>query len=199
MHKSADLIRANYRTVPAAAIVALGTVPLTLPEEFFGRPRVREHTDHAVISFMASGLVDLVGLIRLFFPRDYKRPRTHPCGRIFDGYRVFQPIFAYAFEPFDQVQVLMRALKVSLMREVRDVDHQRVALPPAARIPLPEPDARRQVLAAVDRNRADETRPLPPVNRDADLPRRLHDPIVGVELRQSAGQTPLHQRTIFRT
>src|ERR1700680_2273186 len=148
---------------------------------------------------MTIGLVDLVFLIGLLFQRLHCRPRTRPCGRIFDSYRVLKPILAYAFEALDHVSVLTRAQIIRLGREVRNVDDQRVALPMAARIPLIGPDARRQVLAAVDRNCADETLPLERVHYDADLSWRLHDAIERVQMRQLPGQTALLQSTVFRT
>src|SRR5579863_2695474 len=69
----------------------------------------------------------------------------------------------------------------------------------AARISLIGPDARRQVLAAVDRDCADETLPLECVHYDADLSWRLHDAIERVQMRQLPGQTSLLLRTVFRT
>src|SRR6516162_11207072 len=68
-----------------------------------------------------------------------------------------------------------------------------------APIPLIGPDARRQVLAAVDGNCTDETLPLERVHYDTDLSRRLHNAIERVQMRQLPGQTSLLQRAVFRT
>src|SRR5882757_8301288 len=103
----------------------------------------------------------------------------------------------------DQMQVLAGALVVGLRTEVRHIDHERVALPVAARVAVPLADAARQVRTSVHDDVALPALTLAHIVEYRDAARRLHDPAEaagrGTEFRQSAGQAAIRQRAILRT
>src|SRR6266853_818150 len=101
------------------------------------------------------------------------------------------------------MQVLARPKGIGFRTEVGHVDHQRVALPMAARVAVPLTDTGRQVGAAIHDDIALPPLPLTHVVEDRNAARRLHNPAEtaggAAELRQSAGQAALRQRAVLRT
>ena len=95
------------------------------------------------------------------------------------------------------MQVLARALEFPLRTEIRDVDNERVSLPPAARIAVPEADVGCSVLAAVHGHHANKPLSLSRIVINAHLSRRLHDLIDGAEIRKKPGETTLGQRAVL--
>src|SRR6516165_11357032 len=87
-------------------------------------------------------------------------PGAGPHGRILDGGDVFEHGRALARPPLDEMQVLARAAVVGLGAEIGHVDHERVALPVAARVAEPLPDAGRQMRASVHDDAALPSLPL---------------------------------------
>src|SRR5216684_1545172 len=93
----------------------------------------------------------------------------------------------------DQMQVLAGALVIGLRTEVRHIDHERVALPVAARVAIPLADAARQVRTSVHDDVALPALTLAHVVENRDAARCLHDPAEAAaeqaaELGQSAAQ-----------
>src|SRR5262252_10874177 len=103
----------------------------------FHAPSV-EQTREAKVSFDTARLgikpILLVALPGKFL---HHRPRPGPYGRIFDGDPVFERGRARSRPALDKVQVLARALKISLRSEVCHVDQERIALPTAPRVAVP--------------------------------------------------------------
>ena len=104
-------------------------------------------------------------------------PGSRPCRRIFDGESVQDGIVGDAREPLDHAQVLAGSSKRILAVEVRRLDHQRIALPAAARDADPLAKALRRLRAPVER---DDPRVVDHLGENHGLARRLHDLIVGV-------------------
>ena len=75
-------------------------------------------------------------------------------------------------EPLDDVQVRRRAAIAGVLREVRDVDDERVAFPVAARVAEIRADRRREVRPAVER---DDARVVDHLVANRDVARALHD------------------------
>src|SRR5215831_13754350 len=130
-------------------------------------------------------------------------PGLRPHRRIFDRDDVFERSWPRARPALDQMQVLARALKISLRAEVRHVDDERVTLPVTTRVTVPLADMGRQVRTAVHDDVALPPLPLTDVVEDRDAAGRLHDPAEaagrGPKLRQPAGQAAVRQRAILRT
>src|SRR5258708_16228912 len=101
------------------------------------------------------------------------------------------------------MQVLTGPLVGRLRTEVSHIDHERVALPVAARVAIPLADAARQVWTSVHDDVALPALTLAHVVKNRDSAGRLHDAAEaagrGAEFRQSAGQAPVRQRAILRT
>src|SRR5438093_8670536 len=98
------------------------------------RARARENARQRVIPFVTRRLVDLIGLLVQFRQRQLDRPRACEGGRILDGDAVRQQIGPGPGVPLGQMQVFARSLEIGLVREIRHLDDERVALPPAARV-----------------------------------------------------------------
>src|SRR5262245_43886462 len=99
-----------------------------------------------VISLDAARLV--VNSILLFaLPAEFLLygPGPRPHRGIFDCDGVVEGGRACPCPAFDHMQVLARATIIVLRTEVRNVDHERIALPAAARVAVPLADAGRQV------------------------------------------------------
>src|SRR2546422_6950324 len=99
--------------------------------------------------------VRLIVLPGIFLPDG---PRFRPRGRIFYCDGVLDRVRSSALPAFDQMTVLAGSHEVGLGAEIGDIDHQRIALPSAARIAKALPDISRKMRAAVDRDNA-----LPPL------------------------------------
>src|SRR5687768_4163182 len=119
------------------------------------------------------------------------RPWSGPHRRILDPDRVLERVRVKARPPFDEVQVLVGTLEVGLWREIRHVDDQRLALPPAARIPPPLADVRRKMRSVGDRDEAIPPLSLPRVVENRELSAGLHDATETAEIRQGGAQTTL--------
>src|SRR5262249_17910616 len=130
-------------------------------------------------------------------------PGPRPHRRIFDRDLVGEGLWSRARPSLDEMQVLARPEGIGLRTEVGHVDHQRVALPVAAGVAIPLPDAGRQMRAAVHDDVALPALALPDVVEHRDAALRLHDAAEtaggAAKLRQSAGQASLPQRTVLRT
>src|SRR5207245_9079770 len=111
-----------------------------------------------IVSFDAARLIiNSVLLLALLSELLLDRPRPRPHRRILDRDGVFERARPGPRPAFEQMQVLARALIISLRTEVRHVDHQRIALPMAARVAVPLAEAGRQVRTSVH-----DDVPLPP-------------------------------------
>src|SRR5260370_24729926 len=101
------------------------------------------------------------------------------------------------------MQVLTGALVVGLRTEVRHIDHERVALPAAARVAIPLADVARQVWTSVHDDVALPALTLADVVKNRDAAGRLHDAAEaagrGPQFRHSAGQAAIRQRAILPT
>jgi hypothetical protein len=87
----------------------------------------------AIVSFDAARLViGSVFPVALFGELLLDGPWPRPHGRIFDRNDVFERGRPGASPALDHVQVLARPLKIGLWTEVRDVDHEGIAVPAAA-------------------------------------------------------------------
>src|SRR5438132_10499164 len=75
-------------------------------------------------------------------------PRFGPRGRVFYGDAVLERFRTGPRPAFDQMPVLARPHEVGLGTEVGDIDHQRFALPAAARIAKTLPDMARKMRSA---------------------------------------------------
>ena len=131
----------------------------------------------------------------------FYRPRPRPHGRIFDGDLVFECGGGAPRPAFDHVQIVARALKISLRTEIRHVDHERIAFPMAARVALPLTYVRRQVWTSVHHDVALPPLALAHIVEERDATWRLHDPAEAADpaskLWQPGGQATLGQRTVL--
>src|SRR5262249_46633117 len=85
-------------------------------------------------------------------------PRSRPGRRIFNRDHVLKRVGIQARPALDEMQVLARPLEICLRTEIRHIDNQGIAVPPAAGISPPLPDRRRKMWTPVDGNHA-----LPPL------------------------------------
>src|SRR5262249_17864287 len=99
-----------------------------------------------IVSFNTARLA-IKSVVLLALPGEllFHRPRPRPHGRIFDGDLVFECGGGAPRPAFDHVQIVARALKISLRTEIRHVDHERIAFPMAARVAVPLTYIGRQV------------------------------------------------------
>ena len=134
---------------------------------------------------MAGELVD-----RLVAPlqRHLHGPGLLPGGRIGERDAVRQRVRSGAGEPLHQVQAVGGAAEVALGGEVLRLDHQRVAVPVAARVAVPLPDLLRQVRPVVERY---EPRVVERLVDEGQVGRRLDDLVVGV---RSGAEVPAYAR-----
>src|SRR5260370_4801471 len=131
-------------------------------------------------------------------------PRPRPHGRIFDRDLVREGLWSGARPALNQVQVLARSEHIGFRTEAGHVDHKRVALPIAARVAEPLPDARRQVGAPVHDDVALPPLALIHVVEDRDAAGRLHDAAEATaeeaaELGQPAVQAAVCHTIVLRT
>src|SRR2546423_3753085 len=128
-------------------------------------------------------------------------PRPRPNGRIFNRDLVREGRWPSARPALNQVQVLARSKDIGFRTEVGHVDHERVALPMAARVPEPLADVGRQMGASVHDDVALPPLSLTHVVEDRDAARGLHDPAeaagVAAKHNRAAGQAALRQRTVL--
>src|SRR5258708_16019203 len=139
--------------------------------------RVLHHRGKAEVSFNAAWLViNSVFLVALPGELLLDGPRTRPHCRIFDSDDVFQRARGGPRPALDKMQVLARAPIIGLRTEVRHVDHERIALPVAARVAIPLADAGRQMRAAVHDDASLPSLALTHVVGNRDAPRCLPAP-----------------------
>ena len=123
-----------------------------------------------------------------------------PHRRVFDRHHIFEGLRTRPGIALDHMEVLARALKIRLRAEIGDVDHQGVALPMAAGVPVPLADAPRQMRAAVHDDVALAALALAHVVEHRHSARRLHDAAeaVAADLRHARGQAAIRQRAVLR-
>src|SRR5713226_7011925 len=167
--------------------------------------RSQQQRREGIVSFDATRLViRFVFLVALFGELLFNGPWPRPHGGIFDRDDVLERGWPSPRPALDQVQVLTRTLKIGFPAEVRDVDHERIALPVATRVAKPLADVGRQVRTSVH-----DDVPLPPLplthvveHRDAAgcLHNSAEAPAVrGSKFGQPAGQAAVRQGVILRT
>ena len=101
-----------------------------------------QEPDHSEIAFMAPRLViDPIQLAVLPLQFLLRGPGAGPCRRVLDRDRVLERVGVTRRPALDEMQVLAGVLKIEIRFEIRDIDDQRIALPPGARVPkrLAEP------------------------------------------------------------
>ena len=109
--------------------------------------------------------------------RAHRRPRLRVDGRILDGEPVVDLVGADAAVPLDRLRVPRRREPVhGLVAEVGGLDHQGVAVPVGARVPVPLADAVVEPRAPVD---GDDAHVVDVLDPDRDVGRRLQY-LVGV-------------------
>src|SRR5580700_4146302 len=130
-----------------------------------------------VISLDAARLgIEPVGGLALpgeLFPNG---PWPRPHRGIFNRHLVFEGVRPSTCPALAEMQIFARALEIGLGTEVRHVDHERIALPMAARVAVPLADAGRQMRASIHDDVALPPLALTHVIEDRDTARRLHDP-----------------------
>src|SRR6266853_6521842 len=167
--------------------------------------RSQQQRREGIVSFDATRLViRFVFLVALFGELLFDGPWPRPHGGIFDRDDVLERGWPGPRPALDQVQVLTRTLRIGFPAEVRDVNHERIALPVATRVAKPLANAGRQVRTSVH-----DDVPLPPLplthvveHRDAAgcLHNAAEAPAVrGSKFGQSAGQASVWQRAVLRT
>src|ERR1700674_690378 len=123
------------------------------------RARSQQQRRKGIVSFNATRLViRFVFLVALFGELLFNGPWPRPHGRIFDCDHVLERGWPGPRPALDEVQVLTGALKIGFLTEVRDIDHECVALPVATRIAKPLADVAGQVRTSVH-----DDVPLPPL------------------------------------
>src|SRR6188472_124240 len=130
-----------------------------------------EDVSHRVVS-LVTGVFENLSLLVVALQRDANRPRLRERRRIVDGDGVVDRIGVDAREALDETQRLARSSEVGLVREVRRLDHKRVAFPVTARISQILPNALADVRAPVH---WDDPRLVNHLVRDDDEPRALND------------------------
>src|SRR4029077_7799321 len=109
-----------------------------------------QQSRQAEVSFDTGLLVvNSVLLVALLCELLLGSPWPPPYRRIFDRDLVYEGLWPGARPALNEVHVLARAEEIGLRTEVGHVDHERVALPAAARIAEPLADIGRQVRAPV--------------------------------------------------
>ena len=99
--------------------------------------RSLEDVPHRVVAFVTSVFIDGSRGLR---QGRLSLPSFRKCRGIVDRKFVENRVGIETREALDQVQILVGAAEVSLVREVGRVDHQRIAFPTAARISQPLAD-----------------------------------------------------------
>ena len=95
-----------------------------------------QEPDHSKITFVTPRFViDPIQLTVL--PDQYllRGPGACPRRRILDRDHILEGVCVTTRPALDEMQVLAGILKVEIRFEIGDIDDQRVALPPAARVP----------------------------------------------------------------
>src|SRR5438093_488044 len=124
-------------------------------------------------------------------------PWFRPRSRIFDCDGVLERVWTGARPPFDQMAVLAGSHEVGLGTEIGDIDHQRFALPSAARIAKALPDMARKMRTAVDRDNALPSLPLSHVIENRDGSWRLHDSTEPTKIGQHRGHATLRHAAVL--
>src|SRR6185436_8022242 len=99
--------------------------------------RAPENVRHPVVPFVAGILVQ--GTLGRGH-RNFRAPGPGPRAGIVNRELVEDPVSAHTREAFDDMQGRTRSLERGSVREIRRVDDERVALPPAERVASPPPD-----------------------------------------------------------
>ena len=151
----------------------------------FERARRGQRVGQTVVPLVAGVLVEHpVGAE----PWNRHGPRPNPRLRIAHRELVVDRRLVDAAKALDQHHLLRRAAErrgARRIREVRRLDDQRVALPPAARVSQPLPHRPRNVRTAVH---GDEARLVNLLLEDRHVPGRLHDLVVVVVAGRQARQ-----------
>src|SRR6185312_15940902 len=104
---------------------------------FLGEASAPENVRHTVVPLVAGILVQgTLGRGHRYF----STPCPAPCVRIVNRELIEDRVGAHAREALDDVQSRARSLERRLLGEIRRVDNQRVAFPPAARVASPTPN-----------------------------------------------------------
>src|SRR5579871_994992 len=93
--------------------------------------------------------------IQLFFGSlqpDHRCPLSRPGARIVKRHFILDLVRRGALKTLDQVKVFRHPKRIELRLKIRRIHHQRVALPPAARISRPAPDLVRKVRSSIHGN-----------------------------------------------
>ena len=113
-------------------------------------------------SWHANSNTGFVGLLQ----RDQRGPRTRPVRWIAEGQLPVQGVRSHSGKALLQAKVLGRAHEVALLRVVRRLDDQRIALPTRAGVTHPLPDPIVQMRLSVDWDDADVVDQLLQDSRD---------------------------------
>src|SRR5262249_18729792 len=167
-------------------------------------PPSMEQTGKALIALDTARLsVESILLVTLSGEFLLDGPGPGPHSRIFDRDLVGEGHGPRARPSLNEMQVLARPKDIGFRTEVGHVDHQRVALPMAARVAEPLTDVRWQIGASAQDEVALPPFPLPPVVEDGGAAGGLHDSGetagVAAKHRGPAAQAALCQRTVLRT
>src|SRR5258708_7707052 len=107
--------------------------------------RSQQQRREGIVSFDATRFViRFVFLVALFAELLFDGPWPRPHGGVFDCDDVLERGWPGPRPALDQVHIFTGALKIGFPAEVRDVDHELIALPAAPRFALPLPDVVRQ-------------------------------------------------------
>src|SRR2546421_5413486 len=142
-------------------------------------------------------VVDPVRLIALHGVFLLNGPRFRPRGRVFYCDDVLDRVWTGSGPTFDQMAVLARSLEVGLRTEIGDIDHQRFALPPAARIAEALPDMAWKMRTAIDRDNALPTLTLSHVIENRHGSRRLYDTPESSEIRKHRGHATFRHAAVL--
>src|SRR4051812_17975983 len=113
--------------------------------------RAGQQVREAVIALVARVLEQRTDAL---LPRDFRRPWPRPRGGVVHGEAVHQRVVAGAREALRQLHVRARSLERRFVGEVRRLDDERVAVPPAARDSFELPYSLRRRWTAVERDDA---------------------------------------------
>src|SRR5207249_8893310 len=97
----------------------------------------------------------------------------------------------------DQMPVLTGSHEVGFGTEIGDIDHERSALPSAARIAEALPDVARKMRAPVDRNNALPALPLSHVIENRHGSWRLNDAPEAAKIRQHGGHATFRHAAVL--
>src|SRR6266550_349418 len=148
----------------------------SLRKGVFSHPVSLQQPRETVVSFDAARLgIYSVFLVVLQSEFLFGGPWPRPHSRIIDCYGIVKRRGAGPCPAFHHVQILARSLKIGLRGEIRNVDHEGVALPAPTRVAVPLANAGGQMGAAVHDDIALPPLALTHVIEHRDPAGRLHD------------------------